>query len=345
MPTTETAQTANVSGTEPTQTTPGAAAIASAIVNTEAKQPGEPAVPPETSPTAEETAAAEAAAAAVRAKAAKKASDQKVFDDIRARRSAAERLKRERTAIETERSQYRNEMGQFRSQMQAARTDPIGFLEANGYSPEQLAERVLKRGEELSPQEQASAIAKEAKAEAQALRKELERRDAQQAERESAANRAKWENEYTGFMLSEERHPNIVALWSKGEVLEETRKLAVEALEEGLRRGYTRERIQKELDDMPNEDVGALLEDRAGKRLAAMEARILARKEKEKPLIPKVDALKVPTGGAPTAKTLTNAAASEKATGNVPLDRLPEREQNRILAEQMRRIIASKEAK
>lgn len=341
MPTTEASEVAQITGTDGSQVSPQARDLASTIVNTEAKPLDGSAVPPETSPSADDAAAAEKAAKAAEADARKKAADRKVFAEIRARRSAAERLKLERSQIEVERNQIRNELGQFRSQLQAAKDDPIGFLETHGYTPEQLAERVLRRGEELSPEQQASAIAREAKAEAQALRKELERRDNEQAARSNAANLARWESEFTTAMLDEGKFPNIVQLWSKSEVLEETKKLAHEVLERGLAQGHSRERLQRELDELPNDEVGKLLDRRAGKKLEAIEAKILARKEKERAKEAE-KAATPPNAIAATTKTLTNTAASEKARGAVALDRLPEREQNRILAEQMRQIIAGR---
>jgi hypothetical protein len=348
------AQTPELSQIAAAANTPAGQDVAETIVNTsvsgadpnvkkpEAKTPqvtDKPAAETPTEPSAEETQAEEEAKAAKEAE-DKKASKRKEIKElsklIAERRRENDRIKAERSRLEQERRQFRDSEGKFQSTLQAAQKDPFSFLESHGIMPEDLAKKVVERGEKQSPEQLALAAANEAKELAQRLAKELEQTRAEAKEAERARTAQANNDKFLAKIMDESKYPSVSTLWDKSDIFDELSKMGREAVNAGLAKGYTRDQMVRELNSVSDDTTMELLEERAATKLEALQKK-LGGKTKEEPAkeTPKVAATsKVATTS--TSKTLTAKSGSEKASGDIPLDRLPEAEQNKILAQRMK---------
>jgi uncharacterized Zn finger protein len=289
---------------------------------------------------------------------------------FKAKRLEKDRLRSVRTDTEKQRDLYRTEEGRYRSLAQAAKEDPLSFLESHGVTAEAVAERVIKRGEKATPDQEAARFAAEARKIAEELRKELEEeKSARARERQEAlAAKAKadhegWARQLVSTVHDKAKYPSAAALYPTDRaVYKAAEELAEEAMEKGLKRGYTRDRLESELNALSHAEVADLLNQRASLRIRAATATETPKTEEGKavglgtsvPNAATAEATPKPvpsrmSGPAPRStpepgktRTLTNEGASKKASGKVPVDQLPEAEQNRLLAEEYRRMTAAK---
>jgi hypothetical protein len=354
MPSTETPELSTIA----TSDTSGTAAVTTAenIVNTSVLAPDTVSKKPEhkaeqKGEVKEESpeALAEAKEKAERAKVeAEKVSKREELRDlarlIAERRKANERIKAERSRLEQERQALLENERRYRDALSSAQQDPLKWLETTGVTPEDLAKRVVERGEEQTPEQKALRMAQEARDEASKLAKLLEADRQQAQEREAQRARETLQQKFLERAMNAETYPNMTTLWpSKEDVLEEVGRMSREAFEKGLAAGYTRQQMQAELNRVDDETCLSLLEKRATARMKLLEEKLSARLKKpvEEPKEDKVEKPAVKAKAAPvstTNKTLTNKDSSSKSSEKVPLDRLTEREQNEILAAEYRRM-------
>jgi len=307
----------------------------------------EPRVPANGAPpvVATETPAPDAAAA-------KKAKDRQDVTEY-ARREQA-RIARER-ARDAETAQLRAQvaaseetkraLAQLQQQLSALEADPLDYLEKRGVTARQLGERILKKSSPEAQNEEIERRIKEANDNADRIRQELERRDTEARNAHLLAQARK--QMYDAHDASKDKTPllakkvgrdreRLVAEYmaTYSELLKDPELVAANYTDEEILLA-TEERLrlkaEEELDDADD--------DALEKRLTARKARVASTAESAEASADATGRQGTETASSRKAAPLVQATSSGSSGGWRPenWDKLSDKEQNKILAERMRK--------
>lgn len=255
-------------------------------------------------------------------KAAKKAELEKIAKaesaKWREKRSLAEQ-KRQLAEREVARQA---EFQRMREEVARAKSDPLSYIEQNGVTADTIAQRIIKRG---SAQGQLEELAKQ-QAELRAM---LTERDKMDAQRTYETTKQQAEDEFASVVSSNEENYPALSVLPRKELLAKAHEAAQNIVLRNQRKGVVNKRITpRELADE--------LERLEAPKFAKFQEKVAKKSAStNQGTEEKLGSPAKSNGTGP--RTLTNGLSSERGTKPIPFDRLPEKEQNRLLAEEFRK--------
>lgn len=220
-----------------------------------------------------------------------------------------------------------------KAKLEAATKDPFKFLESLGVPPEELAKRVIKRGDPLSQ-------AEELRAELESMRREIADREtaAQKAQQEReererqasiAAQRRQAEAAFVRLASDESKFPSLNALYSPDEILAKAHRVAAAA------RAADPDAIYED------SEIAEHLEHEASLRLQKLRGAPPAPKAPEKTTeSPAVASGQTEQGQ--KSRTLSSELQSEIGVDTEAFKKLPRSKQNQIIGETLKRLTSRK---
>jgi hypothetical protein len=263
-------------------------------------------------------------------RAARKAELDRLAKSASQKYRAKQSLRAREREIQMRAAAQERELAEARAFRERFAKDPLSVAEEHGLTAEQLAERVMKRGsyEEKFEQQQR---------EIASLRAVLEEQRNAAAIARMAATRASAEDAFCSMVAKEEAKYPHLSLLDRDELVEKAHRLAHQAVQAAHRRGHRNYRVDPA-------ELAAWLEKSEAPKFERHRARLSGSASNDNARKPadatgakaeeKGHGLRGNQAGTP--RTLTNGHASERGSKPVAFEDLPDREQNKILAERLR---------
>jgi hypothetical protein len=242
-------------------------------------------------------------------------------------------LAKARADIEAERKQIAAE----KERIALADKDPFKYLETRGVPPEELAKRVLRRGDPAAQAEELRAELESYKKSETERREQEEKSRKEQAEQfqrqQQALTQRQAEAAFVRMASDEAKYPALTALFTPQEILIKAQQVISEARAANPNVFY---------DD---EEIADFLEKEAQPRLAKVRGVAASAAAKPGVKIP-LDAVLSPGGvkavAPPARPTLSSDLQSELQVDSAAWKKLPKSKQNKILGERLQASLARK---